>query len=112
MDSPVPPIPLCGPSEKGGLAGLTPLIKQRLKEAGMSVVQVAPLGNCFFLAVSNTIYGRSSRFLEVRKQAAQYLQENRASFVEIVGEEDVTNLMKDLKMMGTPVDDAGILAVS
>ena len=110
MDS--PSIPPCGSVEKGGLAGLTPLIKQRLKEAGMTVVQVAPLGNCFFLAVSNTIYGRSSKFLEVRKQAALYVQENRASFVDIVGEEDVNNLMRDLKLMGTPVDDAGILAVS
>ena len=53
-------VPDCGPTI-GGISGVTKEFSRLLEEIGLKHIKVAPEGNCFYLAFSRGIYGKSTR---------------------------------------------------
>ena len=69
-------VPDCGPTI-GGLSGVTKEIQGLLAEIGLKHVKVTPEGNCFYLAFSKGMYGKSSKWKEVRNRGARPHREQR-----------------------------------
>jgi hypothetical protein len=98
--------------DSGGLSGVNSEIKARLAEIGLKHVPVAPQGNCFFLAASFGLFKKTSKFLEVRRAGAKYVEENIEQLKEQVADGECEETMTSLRAMGAHVDELGINAVS
>ena len=96
----------------GGLSGVTPMIKEKLAEIGLRHVPVAAQGNCFFLAASYGLHKKTSKFLEVRRAGAKYVEDNREELKDQVMEGECEETIASLRTMNAHVDDLGIAAVS
>ena len=98
--------------DSGGLSGVNSEIKARLAEIGLKHVPVSPQGNCFFLAASFGLFKKTSKFLEVRRAGAKYVEENIEQLKDQVVEGECEETMTSLRAMGAHVDELGITAVS
>ena len=98
--------------DPGGLSGVNSEVKARLAEIGLKHVPVSPQGNCFFLAASFGLFKKTSKFLEVRRAGAKYVEENIEQLKDQVVEGECEETMTSLRAMGAHVDELGIMAVS
>jgi hypothetical protein len=73
---------------------------------------VAAQGNCFFLAASYGLHKKTSKFLEVRRAGAKYVEDNREQLKDQVMEGECEETIASLRTMNAHVDDLGIAAVS
>ena len=61
------------PKEKaapGGLAGVSPIIIEKLAQIGLKHVSVSQGGNCAYLATSQAIIGNTNKWQTVRREAS------------------------------------------
>ena len=72
------------PREKiapGGLAGVSPTIIEKLAQTGLKHVSVPQGGNCAYLATSQAIFGNTTKWQTVRREASLQLEANRGDYL-------------------------------
>ena len=90
---------------------MTSGIRLKLREAGMKHIPVTAAGNCFYLGASIAVHGKSSRYQEVRKAGAAYLENNANEFVGKVVDGEIQATADSMRVSGNWADDVSIMAV-
>ncbi len=104
-------VPDCGPTI-GGISGVTKELRGLLAEIGLKHVKVTPEGNCFYLAFSRGVYGKSNRWKEVRNRGAEHIENNREFYKGKLEEEEIQSTPAEMRKSGIFADDLSLLAVS
>ena len=104
-------VPDCGPTI-GGIAGVTNEIRGLLAEIGLKHVKVTPEGNCFYLAFSKGMYGKSSKWKEVRNKGADHIENNVEFYKGKLEDEEILSTPAEMRKSGIFADDLSLLAVS
>ena len=96
--------PDCGPTI-GGISGVTKEIQGLLAEIGLKHVKVTPEGNCFYLAFSKGMYGKSSKWKEVRNRGADHIENNFSFYEGKLDEEETRTTPAEMRKSGIFADD-------
>jgi len=88
------------------------IIKSRLAEQGLRLLDVGGAGDCFFRAVSHQLYNDPSYHVHVRTAGVQYMTNNPERFVESNTESSWLRYLSNMSHQGTWADALIIQAVA
>lgn len=86
---------------------------QVLQPSGLSIRDVSNDGNCFFRAVSDQLYGAEDYHMKLRRQACDYLEQNKDHYQHFVDEErSFDQYVEEMRSDGVWADNLELQAIS
>jgi hypothetical protein len=96
--------------EDGPLSGVSTTIATELRKRGLEHVDVAPSGNCLYLAISHAVYGNSRKWQTVRKVVAAELTKNRQNYA--IPDDELDHIIETCKVSFEYGDQVEMTAAS